>query len=70
VVTEAAILVSIPSDTADALLRPQPASEVDIFVARPAEDDPDTPLINIFDEERLCELLLRTNPELAREVCR
>ena len=68
--TEAAILVSIPSDTADALLRPQPASEVDILVARPAEDDPDTPLINIFDEERLCELLLRTNPELAREVCR
>ena len=68
--TEGAILVSIPSDTADALLRPQPASEVDILVARPAEDDPDTPLINIFDEERLCELLLRTNPELAREVCR
>ena len=68
--TQGAILVSIPSDTADALLRPQPASEVDILVARPAEDDPDTPLINIFDEERLCELLLRTNPELAREVCR
>ena len=68
--TQGAILVSIPSDTADALLRPQPVSDVDILVARPAEDDPDTPLINIFDEERLCELLLRTNPELAREVCR
>ncbi|MGE3282893.1 MAG: beta strand repeat-containing protein [Alphaproteobacteria bacterium] len=70
-VIEAGILAAAASDTAEALLRPQPASEVDILVTRPGgEDDPDTPLVNIFDEERLCELLLRTNPELAREVCR
>jgi hypothetical protein len=49
---------------------PQAAQEVDVLVARPSEEDIDAPLINIFDEERVCEMLLRTNPERAKEVCR
>ena len=32
--------------------------------------DIDAPLINIFDEEQLCERLRRTNPETAQQVCR
>jgi hypothetical protein len=51
-------------------IQPQAISEVDILFARPAEEDVDAPLINIFDEERLCEQLLRRDPERAREVCR
>ena len=34
-----------------------------------AEEDINAPLINIFDEERVCEQLLRTDPKRAREVC-
>ncbi len=70
------------------LIQPQAVSQVDILVARHAEDvfvirpaedlsvatpadaDIDAPLINIFDEERLCEQLLRSDPERAKEVCR
>jgi hypothetical protein len=51
-------------------IQPQPISQIDILVARPSEEDIDAPLINIFDEERLCEQLLRTNPEAALERCR
>ena len=51
-------------------IQPQAVSQVDILLARPSEDDIDAPLINIFDEEQLCERLRRTNPEAAREVCR
>ena len=51
-------------------IQPQAVSQVDILVARPSEEDIDAPLINIFDEEQLCEKLLRTNPDAAREVCR
>jgi hypothetical protein len=51
-------------------IQPQPISQIDILVARPSEEDIDAPLINIFDEEQLCEKLLRVNPEAAREVCR
>ena len=40
-------------------IQPQAAREVDVLVARPAEEDIDAPLINIFDEERLCEQVLR-----------
>jgi len=49
---------------------PQAAREIDILVARPSEEDFDAPLINIFDEERVCEELLRRDPIRAREVCR
>jgi hypothetical protein len=51
-------------------IQPQAVSQVDILVARPSEEDIDAPLINIFDEEQLCEKLLRTNPDAARQVCR
>jgi hypothetical protein len=51
-------------------VQPNPISQIDILVARPSEEDIDAPLINIFDEEQLCEKLLRTNPDAAREVCR
>ena len=51
-------------------IQPQAAREIDVLVARPAEEDIDAPLINIFDEERVCEELLRTDPKRAREVCR
>ncbi len=56
-----------------------PQTQIDILLARPREfdlftgrpqDDLDAPLINIFDEERLCEELRRKSPEVAREVCR
>jgi hypothetical protein len=68
--SEVDILLARPIFAIEALLRPQPVNEVDILVARTAPDELDAPLVNVFDEERLCELLLRTNPELAREVCR
>jgi hypothetical protein len=51
-------------------IQPQAASQVDVLVARPAEEDIDAPLINIFDEEHLCEQMLVTDPERAKEVCR
>jgi hypothetical protein len=51
-------------------IQPQAISQIDILVARPSEGDIDAPLINIFDEEQLCEKLLRTNPDAARQVCR
>jgi hypothetical protein len=51
-------------------IQPQAASQIDILLARPSEDDIDAPLINIFDEEQLCERLRRTNPEAAQQVCR
>lgn len=51
-------------------IQPQPVSQIDILVARPSEEDLDAPLVNIFDEERLCEQMLRLNPEAAWERCR
>ena len=50
-------------------IQPQAAQQVDVLVARPSEEDIDAPLINIFDEERVCEELLRTDPKRAKEVC-
>jgi hypothetical protein len=51
-------------------IQPQAASQVDVLAARPAEEDIDAPLINIFDEEHLCEQMLAADPERAKEVCR
>jgi len=51
-------------------IQPQAVSQIDILVARPSEEDIDAPLINIFDEEQLCEKLRRTDPVAAQEVCR
>ena len=68
--SEVDTLMRIPMIEIEAFLRPQTATEVDILVARPGPGDMDAPLVNVFDEERLCELMLRTNPELGREVCR
>jgi hypothetical protein len=43
---------------------------IDILAARPQQEDIDGPLINIFDEERLCRRLLWMDPAAAWEVCR
>jgi filamentous hemagglutinin family protein len=50
-------------------IQPNPISNFAVVVARPAEDDVDAPLTNIFDENRLCDQLLRSSPEVARMVC-
>ncbi|HEX3885028.1 MAG TPA: hypothetical protein VHW66_20405 [Stellaceae bacterium] len=50
-------------------VEPQAATQIDILVARPAVEDLDAPLVDIFDEQRLCEQLLRTDPKRAREYC-
>src|SRR5262249_27097434 len=44
--------------------------EFDRYTGRPQDEDLIAPLINVFDEERLCEELRRTSPEAAQEVCR
>ena len=44
--------------------------EFDRFTGRPQDEDIDASIINIFDEERLCEELRLKSPEAAREVCR
>jgi hypothetical protein len=50
-------------------VEPQAATQIDVLVARPAVEDLDAPLVDIFDEQRLCEQLLRTDPKRAREYC-
>jgi hypothetical protein len=49
------------------LARPR---EFDRFTGRPQDEDIDASIINIFDEERICEELRLKSPEAAREVCR
>jgi hypothetical protein len=49
---------------------PLPYSQVDVLGARPSQENINAPLINIFDEDPLCDLLRQVDPEAAREVCR
>jgi hypothetical protein len=51
-------------------VQPEIVSKVDLLIARSAEENIDAPLIDIFDEERLCEELLLIDPKRAQEVCR
>jgi len=44
--------------------------EFDRFTGRPQDEDIDASIINVFDEERLCEEMRLKSPEAAREVCR
>jgi hypothetical protein len=49
---------------------PSAFSQVDILGARPSQENINATLINIFDEDPLCDLLRQVDPEAAREVCR
>jgi hypothetical protein len=64
---ESATCVALPPL---AVVQPQVVNQLDILVARPTQEDPDAPVVNIFDEDRLCELLLQTSPETAKAACR
>jgi hypothetical protein len=48
----------------------QQFSNIDTLTARPSQDDFDAPLIDIFDEARLCQRMLWMDPAAAWEVCR
>jgi hypothetical protein len=51
-------------------IQPQAVNQLNFLLQAPPQDDIDAPLINVFDEQRLCESWLKTSPELALEVCR
>jgi hypothetical protein len=50
-------------------IQPAPINNFEVNIAQPAADDLDAPLTNIFDENRLCDELYRTSPDLAQKVC-
>ncbi|MBV9553886.1 MAG: hypothetical protein JO032_13975, partial [Alphaproteobacteria bacterium] len=50
-------------------IQPQLITNFEVTVTQPAADDLDAPLTNIFDENRLCDELYRTSPDLAQKVC-
>jgi hypothetical protein len=59
--------IVLPTNTP---IQPQAVSQLNVLISLPQEDDIDAPLINVFDEERLCEAWLRVSPEIAEKVCR
>lgn len=51
------------------VIQPALITEFAVLVLRPVEEDVDVPLTNIFDEDRLCEELYQSAPDVARQVC-
>jgi hypothetical protein len=49
-------------------VQPQPVNELDVLTLAPQAEDPDAPIINIYDEERLCDPRPEA-PPAAREAC-
>jgi hypothetical protein len=49
-------------------VQPQLVNELEVLTLRPQLDDPDAPIINIFDEFRLCNQSPEASPS-AREAC-
>ncbi len=49
-------------------VQPQPVNDVDVLTLSPQSEDPDAPLINVYDEERLCNPRSDAPPE-EREFC-